>query len=320
MPYNRIIAAAGESVRFGEADVENHSLDAVLMPDAQTIVVEDRFGLAFFDTKTHGLIDRWSYRKEEKYQGSMSTFSGIKTLVHNDSTFIFWGAGGKGKPNSYLMQAFWDGRHAKFIKAISFEPIPPATIALPNEVVVRPEAGQLYAYVVLNGNNQLVKVRVKDGKEMWAAPTGVAPFGITLIQNKAYVTNWAGSVPNSASKLETAGIPWGSAYVDPRTGATSQGTVSIVDISNGKPLKELAVGLHPNALIASPDKQFVYVANGNSDYISVINTQTETVSDSILWGYSNKVLVISAVRQTVWLLMIWALLYMWPTRWIMLFV
>jgi len=284
MPYNRIIAAAGESVRFGEPDLENHSLDAVLMPDAQTIVVEDRFGLAFFDIKTHRLMDRWSYRKEEKYQGSMSTFSGIKALVHNDSTFIFWGAGGKGKPNSYLMQAFWDGRHAKFIKAISFEPIPPATIALPNEVVVRPEAGQLYAYVVLNGNNQLVKVRVKDGKTIWAAPTGVAPFGITLIQNKAYVTNWAGSVPNAASKLETAGIPWGSAYVDPRTGATSQGTISIVDISNGKPLKELAVGLHPNALIASPDKQFVYVANGNSDYISVINTQTETVSDSIFVG------------------------------------
>ena len=284
MPYNRIIAAAGESVRFGEADLENHSLDAVLMPDAQTIVVEDRFGLAFFDAKTHRLIDRWSYRKEEKYQGSMSTFSGIKTLVHNDSTFIFWGAGGKGNPNSYLMQAFWDGRHAKFIKAISFEPIPPATIALPNEVVVRLEAGQLYAYVILNGNNQLVKVRVKDSKVMWAAPTGVAPFGLTLIQNKAYVTNWAGSVPNATSKLETAGIPWGSAYVDPRTGATAQGTISIVDISNGKPLKELAVGLHPNALISSPDKQFVYVANGNSDYISVINTQTETVSDSIFVG------------------------------------
>ena len=41
MPYNRIIEAAGESVSFGEADVENHSLDAVLMPDAQTIVVEE---------------------------------------------------------------------------------------------------------------------------------------------------------------------------------------------------------------------------------------------------------------------------------------
>jgi len=284
MPYNRIIEAAGESVRFGEANVENHSLDAVLMPDAQTIVVEDRFGLAFFNSASHRLIDRWSYRKEEKYQGSMSTFSGIKTFVHNDSTYIFWGAGGKGKPNSCLMQAYWDGRHAKFIKAIPFEPIPPATIALPNEVVIRAEAGELYAYTVLNGNNQLIKVRVKDSKVMWAAPTGVAPFGITLIHNKAYVTNWAGSIPDSKNGLETAGIPWGSAYIDPKTGATSQGTVSVINIKQGKAEKEVRVGLHPNAIIASPDEKFVYVANGNSDYISVINTQTEKVSDSIYVG------------------------------------
>lgn len=33
MPYNRVIDGAGESVSFGEANVENHSLDAVLLPD-----------------------------------------------------------------------------------------------------------------------------------------------------------------------------------------------------------------------------------------------------------------------------------------------
>ncbi|MBC7920678.1 MAG: beta-propeller fold lactonase family protein [Ferruginibacter sp.] len=287
MPYNRVIDAAGESVRFGEPNVENHSLDAVLMPDNQTLLVEDRFGLAFFNAKTHRLIHRWSYKNEPKYQGSMSSFSGIKTIVYRDSTYLFWGAGGREKPNSYVMQAVWDGRRARFVRAFPFEPVAPATIALPNEVVVREEAGELYLYTVLNGNNQLAKVRVKDGQVVWTVPTGVAPFGLTIVQDKAYVTNWAGPVPDPARGLETAGVPWGSAYVDPKTGAMSQGTVSIIDVKNGKAAKELAVGLHPNAILSSPDGRFVYVANGNSDHVSVIDTRTEGVIDSIFVGLFN---------------------------------
>ena len=100
MPYNRAIDGAGQSVSFGDANVENHSLDAVLLPDQKTVVVEDRFGLAFFDVDTHQLMSRWEYNKDGNLRGSMSSFSGIKAIVHHDSTYIFWGAGGRGKPNS----------------------------------------------------------------------------------------------------------------------------------------------------------------------------------------------------------------------------
>lgn len=288
MPYNRIVDGAGISVRYGDPAYENHSLDATILPDQKTLVVEDRFGIAFFDVKQHKLISRWEYTKTSTVRGSMSSFSGIKAVVYHDSTYIFWGAGGKGHPNSYVVQAYWDGTKAKLIKTIPFEAIAPATIALPNEVAVQEEANELYLYTVLNGNNQLVKVRVRDQKKVWETSTGAAPYGLALVGDKVFVTNWAGPEPDPANGQETAGIPWGSAYIDPKTGAMARGSVSVIDRHTGKAETELMVGLHPNAIISSPQKRFLYVANGNSDYVSVIDAAKQQVVDSVFVGLFNR--------------------------------
>jgi YVTN family beta-propeller protein len=82
----------------------------------------------------------------------------------------------------------------------------------------------------------------------------------------------------------TAGIPWGKACVDPVTGVVSSGTVSVVDTATGKTLKEIVTGLHPNDITASPDGHFLYVANGNEDYVSVISTETDEVTEKIPVG------------------------------------
>ncbi|RYF53239.1 MAG: phosphoesterase, partial [Cytophagaceae bacterium] len=128
----------------------------------------------------------------------------------------------------------------------------------------------------------------KDQKVIWTAPTGVAPFGLTILGTKAYVTNWAGPVPDSTNGFETAGVPWGSAYVDPKTGATARGTVSVIDVTQGKKERELSVGLHPNAIVSSPDKKFLYVANGNSDHVSIIDVPAQQVIDSVFVGLYNR--------------------------------
>lgn len=282
MPYNRIIDGAGESVNFGSADVENHSLDLVMIPNTSLVVVEDRYGLAVFNTQTHALVNRWTYSETPQYKSCMSSFSGIKTVVFKDSTYIFWGAGSL--PNSFVMQAVWDGQKIKFVKAFPFKTASPAKIALPNEVAVQEENGQLFLYTVLNGNNEIVKINVNTEGVVWTAKTGVAPFGLRLVDNLAFVTNWAGPATNPSDGLETAGVPWGSAYIDPKTGALSRGTVSVFDTKTGQFQKEIEVGLHPNAVISSADKKFVYVANGNSDYISVIDAKHLTVVDSIFVG------------------------------------
>ncbi len=284
MPYNRIIDGAGVSVNFGDPDFENHSLDLTMIPKSPLVVVEDRYGIAVFNTETHELINRWSYDQTPQYDILMSSFSGIKTITFKDSIYIFWGADARIPSKSRVMQAVWDGKQIKIIQTFSFKAKAPATIALPNEVSIQEENGELFLYTVLNGNNQIVKTRVSNQEEIWTKPTGVAPFGLRVVDNLAFVTNWAGPVTNPADGLETAGVPWGSAYVDPQTGAISRGTVSVFDIKTGQFQKEINVGLHPNAIISSADGKFIYVANGNSDYISVIDTKSLTVVDSVFVG------------------------------------
>jgi len=139
--------------------------------------------------------------------------------------------------------------------------------------------------------------------------TGVAPYGVAKAGGKIYVTNWAGAVPGETDK-NVAGVPWGNAKVDPKTGATREGTVSVFNPDDGKLLKEITVGLHPNDMIASPDENYLYVANANSDDISVICTATDAVSETIsvrlgdeknpYWGDSPNGLGISGDGKTLY--------------------
>lgn len=97
---------------------------------------------------------------------------------------------------------------------------------------------------------------------------------MTIAKDKIFLTNWAGPQAIDTLKRETAGVPYGKAYVDPKTGATVQGTVMVMDLAKGDVIKEITVGQHPNAIINSTDEAFVYVANGNSDMVSVISTSS----------------------------------------------
>ena len=289
MPYNRWIDPAGTVVRFGDPKLENHSLDAVLMPDRQLLLVEDRYGIVLFRVSDHQQVARYSFPGDNRYKELMSTYSGIKAITYHGAVHIFWGAGHGTRPDSYVMEAVWDGSTLQVVQAIAYLPQPLSVpvqgttqaMALPNEVEVREEGGELYLYAVLNGTNQLSKLRVHDQAVMWTTSTGVAPYGLTIAAGHIFVTNWAGPTPVDTIGKETSGVPWGAAYTDPRTGATARGSVTVIDPADGKVTGEIAVGLHPNAIIHNPGGQFVYVANGNSDYISVIRTSTLQVIDTI---------------------------------------
>lgn len=279
MPYNRFIDAAGTVIHYGNKTLENHSLDCALLPKQQVLVVEDRYGVAFIDVPTHKLLYHLDY--EGKHKGLMSTYSGIKVLEEGNQARVFWGASipDLGKA-SYIMEAVWDGKKAVITDSIPFKAVAPSPMALPNDIAISEENGTTYLYVVLNGNNQLCKIRLKDKKLVWTTATGMAPFGIALAGSKAYVSNWAGPVPVDPAK-ETSGIPYMQVYTDPRTGATASGSVSVIDLNTGKNVKEITVGLHPNAVLTSKDKQFVYVSNGNSDDVSVIRTGQDEVVETI---------------------------------------
>lgn len=283
MPYNRIIDPAGQVVTFGDAGDENHSMDVRLIPGSKLIAVEDRYGITLIDTVVKKVITRWTYKQSAQYRGLTSTYSGLKVLKTNDQTQIFWSAAaGKGKDSkSYVFEAIWDGEKIGIKNTFSFKAEGESLLALPNDLAINNENGTNYLYVVLNGNNQLVKINLTTNKTVWTKATGVAPYGIVIAKNKAFVTNWAGPEAVDTINRETAGVPYGKTYIDPKTGATAQGTVMVLDLNKGNIIKEIPVGLHPNAIISSTDEAFVYVANGNSDMVSVISTNSLQNVDAI---------------------------------------
>lgn len=283
MPYNRHVKSAGRVCIFGDPRLENHTLDVALLPDRRYLALEDRYGIAVLDRSKEQLVARWSFHDDPELANCMSTFSGIKSFEYQGTTYIVWGAAAGGKNPSGVMVAAWKDLKISKPQLLKIAVKSPAPNALPNEIEVRFEQGIPYLYVVLNGNDQLVKIRFSDRQTVWTANTGVAPFGVKIAQNKVFVTNWGGPKPTDPTR-ETAGVPWGEAYVSPTTGAISSGTVSVFDVDAGKFVAEIEVGLHPNAIAASPDQLTIYVANGNSDNLSVIDVKTLAVAQTIPVG------------------------------------
>ena len=280
MPFNRIIQPAGTVVRYGDGAFENHSLDARCIPGTSLLAIEDRYGIAILDGKKNEIVARWAYTADRKYRGVMSAYSGIRVFNANGEVQIFWSAASADTHQSYVMQAVWADGKLSIKNAITFKSEGESPLALPNGLAITTENGDDYLYVVLNGNNQLVKYNLKTQSVTWSKPTGVAPYGITVVNGKAYVTNWGGPIPTDAT-AETAGVPYGKAYTDPKTGAISRGSISVFDTQNGMVIKEIETGLHPNDIVNDAAGKYVYVTNGNSDNVTVIDAQRDKISTVI---------------------------------------
>ncbi|MCD6346635.1 MAG: YncE family protein, partial [Bacteroidales bacterium] len=272
MPYNKILNPAGEQITFGDKNLENHALDVALSPDKKTLAVEGRYSIVFVNTSNNNIISRFVLRSFD-IGNAMNSYSGISWTVEDGKQILLWGT------RNQLMKASWDGKTATIVKTYKFTPKANARASIPNEMVINKEGNRLMVYLVLNGNDEVVKLELASGKIIWQRPVGLAPYGITLSNGKLYVSNWAGSVVSDSSQA-TAGIPWGSASVDER-GTVNSGSVSILDTETGTTFEEIKVGLHPNHIIESHDGKFVYVANGNDDNISVISTSTHKVVETI---------------------------------------
>jgi len=278
LPYGRIIQPAGHQIHFGNPQLENHALDCALSPDEKWLVVEERFSLLFINTLTNQIAYTLVLSDIPKINRGLNTYSGICWSNINGINYVFWSAIINNQ--AVVFQASWDGIAAKITKQFNYLSKRTARTALPNEIVINKESGDIFLYVVLNGNNQIIKQNLDTGDTTWIQSTGVAPYGLTVANNKLYVTNWGGRLPESGD-TNIAGVPWGVARVDEKTGATREGSVSVYDPQTGKLLKEIIVGLHPNEIIHNKKGKLVFVTNSNSDNVSVIDTSTDEVVETI---------------------------------------
>lgn len=109
---------------------------------------------------------------------------------------------------------------------------------------------------------------------------GIAPFTAAVNGDGtiAWVSNWGGRVPGKNARTAPTGAKAGAdqVLIDAH-GIASSGTVSRVDLRTNRVTDEVGVGLHPTALAWDEARKRLYVANGNSDSVSVIGTDSNAV-------------------------------------------
>lgn len=282
LPYNRVLQSAGKVVRYGKPDLENHALDVADLREENLVVVEERYGIFILDILSGKIVDSFRLENNSGLRSYMSTYSGIKVALVNGKKYIVWGAAERSGTKSAIVRAQWNGK----IGSIDFIPLEakaPAINAIPNDLIILNEGVENSIFVVLNGNNEIVKFDWDSKKVIWVANTGIAPFGIACIGDKLFVSNWAGPVVTDTLKT-TAPTPWHLAYTDPATGATLRGSISVFEKATGHFLKEISVGMHPTHLLVTPSGQLLYVSNGSSDNMSIIEPNSLTVVDTIKLG------------------------------------
>src|SRR5262249_34595239 len=71
-------------------------------------------------------------------------------------------------------------------------------------------------------------------------------------------------------------------HVDER-GIADRGTVSVLTKKDGTwaVTKSIRVGLHPSGMAATKNGSYLFVANANSDTVSVVNTEADSVVETI---------------------------------------
>ena len=195
------------------------------------------------------------------------------------------------------------------VGALSSIPLPPADAPgrkaeIPSGLALSRDGRRLY--VALNLSNRLGEFDAATGNVLRSWDAGVAPYDVIVAGDRAWVSNWGGRRPDANSVTGPAGRGT-LVRVDPLRHIANEGSVSVIDLRGDKVTGEIVVGLHSSALALSPDRKHLLVANAGSDTVSVIDTRTDQVVETIcvksspadLFGASPNALTFDKSRRTL---------------------
>lgn len=312
VPTNQILSPAGRQVAFS-----GRPTDVALSPDGRWLAVLDRGHVAIIDPQSAKIVSRVPHTSgsyagilfapdgkrlySSSIRGSIGVFDvddeGELEPEKPIALPVLTGPKGENPANSET--------GSKSPNKESVQPGADSKNAVPIGLALDPDGQTLWA--VLNMRNSLAQIDLKQAKDLREIPVGNAPYGVVLIGHKAYVSNWAGRHPGKGDTSAESGSA-SRVRVDKSRYIANDGTVSVVDLKTGKELTQIIVGLHPAGIAATPDGRHVLVACANSDTLSVIETETnkvvETIStrpaEKLLFGSSPNALTISRDGKTVY--------------------
>ncbi|MFI0227991.1 alkaline phosphatase family protein [Streptomyces sp. NPDC017086] len=133
-------------------------------------------------------------------------------------------------------------------------------------------------YAAVNGQNRVVALDAATGAVQRSWRVGNAPRGLARVGGTLYVGNEGGRPARSGdSTLNSYGT---QVPADPHTGATTTGTVSVIDLADpAAAVRTIDVGLHPTAVYARHGA--VFVTNTADNSVSVIDTAKDEVVQTI---------------------------------------
>ncbi|MCP4640763.1 MAG: bifunctional YncE family protein/alkaline phosphatase family protein [bacterium] len=257
VPTSQVVAPAGETILF-----PGRPVGIAIHPKLDLIALKNKADVVFLSTSERKIIQTLALPKQgNSHCGIQWTGDGTTLWTTSAEDFLYGAARNDDGAYEWKYTVKLPGPKGKDNPA-------PGGFAL--------DESKGIAYVTLSRNNTVAVVDLAKNEVTAEIPVGIAPYDVRLVGDKAYVTNWGGRQPREG---DLTGPTSGSRAVIDERGIASTGTVSVIDLNAKAVTKEIAVDLHPCGMALSPDQAILYVANANSDTISLINTRSDAVTD-----------------------------------------
>jgi YVTN family beta-propeller protein len=263
VPTGQIVRPAGESLAY-----PGRPVDLVLSPDGSRLYAKDNTGVLVVDAVNWKVLQRLAFgdkiggslhgialrRDGKRLYASTAQDRLFEADVDRDGRLewarkiLLSGPGGKGPSHATGIALSKDGKRA---------------------------------YVCLSRNNSLAIVDLESGKLTKEIAVGIAPYAVLLsgAETVAYVSNWGGRRPTPGERTAVSSDT--PVIVDAR-GVAFSGTVCRVDLKEGRTVEQVETGLHPAGMALSADGETLYVANANSDTVSLLRTKKLALVQSLL--------------------------------------
>jgi len=132
--------------------------------------------------------------------------------------------------------------------------------------------------------NRVAVIDEATGALRGYAPVGIAPIGAAVNHDGtvAYVSNWGGRDAHPPDLTAPTGYAsTADRVVVDEKGIATTGSITRVDLRSMKATRQIAVGLHPVSVVWDESRNRVYVANNNTDSISIVDSAKDQVIQTI---------------------------------------
>ncbi|MEQ1933383.1 MAG: hypothetical protein ABL962_05830, partial [Fimbriimonadaceae bacterium] len=248
----QVLRPAGEHITF-----PGRPVDICLSKDGKTLFAKENTGLTVVDVATKSIVER--------LKSGGTSGHGLLALENGE---VWMGDSKSTLHCAALVDGKWQWTRKIVLSKpkVGGEVYPYSLVAKGNRL-----------WVAASRSNSLVCVNLTSEKVETEIPVDIAPYGIVLDGETAYVSCWGGVAPSDTDRKEPSS---GVMVKVEDNGVVASASVVKVDLRSGKITGRAAVALQPMQVVRHPSGDLV-VGHGNADHLSVIDPVTMKVTATV---------------------------------------